>query len=52
MLHTRMTTLTFILSGLSSLMVNPTMSSILNTVRNIFIRLYGSVEEVMTMCLV
>ena len=28
------------------------MPSILNTVRNIVIRLYGSVEEVVTMCLV
>ena len=28
------------------------MPSILNTVRNIFMRLYGSVEEVVTMCLV
>ena len=33
-------------------MVKATMLSILNTVRNIFMRLYGSVEEVMTMCLV
>ena len=35
-----------------SLMVKATMPSILNTVRNIFMRLYGSVEEVVTMCLV
>ena len=34
------------------LMVKATMPSILNTVRNIFMRLYASVEEVVTMCLV
>ena len=32
------------------LMVKATMSFISNTVRNTFMRLYGSVEEVMTMC--
>ena len=34
------------------LMVIATMPSISNTVRNTFMRLYGSVEEVVTMCLV
>ena len=34
------------------LMVKATMLSILNTVRNIFMKLYGSIEEVVTMCLV
>ena len=34
------------------LMVKATMSSILNTIRNIFTRLYGSVEKVLTICLV
>ena len=29
-----------------------TMPSILNTIRNIFTRLYGSLQEVMPMCLV
>ena len=33
-------------------MVKATMPSILNTVRNIFMKLYGSIEEVVTMCLV
>ena len=33
------------------LMIKATMPSILNTIRTIFIRLYGSVEEVMPMCL-
>ena len=33
-------------------MVKATMPCILNTVRNIFMRLYGSVETVVTMCLV
>ena len=32
-------------------MVKATMPAILNTVRNIFTRLYGSVEEVRMMCL-
>ena len=35
-----------------TLMVEATMPSILNTIRNIFMRLYGSVEEVVTVCLV
>ena len=35
-----------------SLMVKATIPSILNTVRNIFMRLNDSVEEVVTMCLV
>ena len=48
----KMTTLSFILSELPSLKVNATMPSILYTVRNIFMRLYGSVEEVIPMCLV
>ena len=34
------------------LMIKATMPSILNTVRDIFMRLYGSVEEVATICLV
>ena len=34
------------------LMVKATMPSILNSVRNIFMRLYGSVEVVVMMCLV
>ena len=42
---------TFCLSYLP-LMVKATMPSILNTVRNSFTRLYGSVEEVVNMCLV
>ena len=33
-------------------MVKATMPFILNTFRNIFVRLYGSVEEIVTMCLV
>ena len=33
-------------------MVKATMHSVLNTDRNIFMRLHGSVEEVVTMCLV
>ena len=33
-------------------MVKATMSSILNIFRNIFMRLSGSLEEVVTMCLV
>ena len=33
-------------------MVKATMPSILNTVRNIVMRLYSSVEEVVTICLV
>ena len=33
-------------------MVKGAMPFILNTVRNILMRLYGSVEEVVTMCLV
>ena len=33
-------------------MVKATMPSILNTFRNIFMRLSGSLEEVVTMCLV
>ena len=33
-------------------MVKATMPSTLNTVRNILMRLYGSVQEVVTMCLV
>ena len=49
MLRTRMITLTFILSELSSMVVKAIMPSILNTVRNIFMRLYGSLEEVVTM---
>ena len=32
--------------------VKATMPSVSNTVRNIFMRLYGSEEEVVTMCLV
>ena len=48
---TKMTTLTFILMSYLLLMVKATMPSILNTVRNIFMRLYDSVEEVVTMCL-
>ena len=35
-----------------SLMVKATMPSVLNTVRNIFMRLYGSVEEFVTICLI
>ena len=34
------------------LMVKATMPSILNTIGNIFMRLYDSVEEVVTVCLV
>ena len=34
------------------MMVKATMPFILNTVRKIFMRLYGSVEEVVTICLV
>ena len=33
-------------------MVEAIVPSVLNTIRNIFMRLYGSVEEVVTMCLV
>ena len=33
-------------------MVKATMSFILNTVKNIFMTLYGSVEEIMALCLV
>ena len=33
-------------------MVKATVPSILNTVRNIFMRLHSSVEEIVTMCLV
>ena len=33
-------------------MVKGTMPSILNIVRNIFMSLYGSVEEVVTVCIV
>ena len=44
--HTRMTTLILILSELSSLIVKATMPSILNIVRNIFMRPYGSVEAI------
>ena len=43
-----MTTLIFILSELFPLIVKATMPSILNTVRNNFMRPYGSVEEVVT----
>ena len=50
--HTRMTTLIFILSEFFPLMVKATMHSILNTVRKSFRRLYGTVEKVVTMCLV
>ena len=45
----RQLSLSYFLSYLP-LMVKATMPSILNTVRNIFMRLYGSVEEVMPMC--
>ena len=34
------------------MIVKATMPSNLSTVRNIFMRLYGSVEEVVTLCLV
>ena len=47
---TRMTTLIFILSYFP-LTVKATMPCILNTVINIFMRLYGFVEEIVTMCL-
>ena len=51
--RTRMTTFTFILPEYNlPLMVKAAMPSILNIVRNIFMRLYGSVEEVMLVCLV
>ena len=53
MLLTRMKTLTFILCELSFLDGQAAIScppSILNTVTNIFMRLYGSVEEIVTMC--
>ena len=33
-------------------MIKDTVASILNTVKNIFMSIYGSVEEVVTMCLV
>ena len=49
MSRTRTTTLT-ILSKLFPLMVKATMHSILNIVWNISMRLYGSVEEVVTKC--
>ena len=51
-LHTRMTTLTFIVVHYLPLIDRVTISrplSILNTVRNIFMRLYGSLEEVVAM---
>ena len=51
MSRTRMTTHIFILSYLP-LIVKAAMPSILNIVRNIFMLLYGSVEEVVTMCFV
>ena len=35
-----------------TLMVKATMLSILNTIRNIFMRIYGSVDEDMTVCFV
>ena len=47
-----MTALFLYLLSYLHLMVKATIPSILNTVRNISIRLYGSVEEVVTMCLV
>ena len=50
--HTRMTTLTFILPELPSLMVKATVPSSLNTIRNISMTLYGSIEEVLTVCCV
>ena len=53
MTHTRMTTLAIILSDLSyldGLAVISCPFSILNAIRNIFMRLYGSVEEVVTIC--
>ena len=52
MSHTRKTTLILYFLSDLPLMVKATMPSILNPVRNIFMRLYGSVEEVVTMCLV
>ena len=45
---TRMTTLLSYFLSYLPLMVKATMPSILNTIRNIFMRLYGSVEEVVT----
>ena len=50
--HTRMTTLIIYFLSYLTLMLKATMPFIWNTVRNIFMRLYGSVEEVVTMCLV
>ena len=52
MSRTRMTTLILYFLSYLPLMVKATMSSILNTVRNIFMRLFGSVEDVVIMCLV
>ena len=48
MSHTRMATLACILSYFP-LLTKAAMLSILNTIRIIFMKLYGSVEEVMTM---
>ena len=49
-LCTRMTTLTFMFLSYLPLMVKATMPSILNTIRNIVMRLHSSVEEIMTVC--
>ena len=48
----RMTTLILYFLSYLPLMVKATMLSVLNTIRNIFMRLYDSVEEVVTIGLV
>ena len=50
--HTRMTTLILYFLSYLHLMVKTTMPSTLNTNKNIFMRPYGSVGEVVTTCLV